>query len=228
MADDRAVEDITATVARLQAEINDLRSTAMVRAQMGMTGDIEPTFRSTPKVGTFFLLGGSAVRADFPALWQWVQDQGLVIPGLFTVGNGSTTFGIPDFRGRIPIGVGTLGANTYALGGTGGNASIQQAITQMARHSHTGGTGTDSHQHSSTGSHGGHFNGRIDPVPAGNTGAQDVWMASGSVSGGDHQHASDTHSHTIPLDGGSSGSAGPGDAMDIRPPYLAINWMIWT
>jgi microcystin-dependent protein len=241
MADDRAVEDLTTAVARLNADLADLRSTALVRAQTGMTGDIEPTIRTTAKVGTLLLQGQTLNRADFAALWQWASDQGLVgVAGLFGVGDGSLTFTIPDMRGRVPVAAGSFGPDTYAVGAKGGAARVAQTIAQMARHSHTGGTSsTGSHFHANSfgsgsgGTHGVHPPAQI-AIPAGNNGAQDVW-AGGGVSLGSHTHSvsgdsstTGSHSHTIPLDGGTTGGAGPGADMDVRQPYFALNWLIWT
>lgn len=56
-------------------------------------------------------------------------------------GDGSTTFGLPDLRGRAPIGAGTgpsLTART--LGATGGAETHQLTIPEMPAHTHTFGT----------------------------------------------------------------------------------------
>jgi len=53
--------------------------------------------------------------------------------GTFYGGNGQTTFGLPDLRGRLPVG---LGPN-WTLGQTGGTESVTLAATQMPGHSHT-------------------------------------------------------------------------------------------
>jgi microcystin-dependent protein len=101
------------------------------------TGDIEPSLMSVPKTNTLILNGQLVSRTTYAALWAWVQLNGLVTTGMFTTGNGTTTFGLPDFRGRVPIGVGTLGADTYALGATGGSASLTISAAQMPSHTHT-------------------------------------------------------------------------------------------
>ena len=47
-------------------------------------------------------------------------------------GNGTTTFGLPDFRGRLPIHV----SQTIALGAKGGITSTILTVNEMPEHSH--------------------------------------------------------------------------------------------
>jgi microcystin-dependent protein len=62
----------------------------------------------------YLLCDGSAVsRATYSTLFG-------VISTAYGAGNGSTTFNVPDFRGRVPLGAGT---------GTGGGASGTGAPT---------------------------------------------------------------------------------------------------
>ena len=52
-------------------------------------------------------------------------------------GNGQTTFGVPDLRGRIPLHFGTLpGGSTYAIGQMAGAESVTLLTTQMPAHTH--------------------------------------------------------------------------------------------
>lgn len=71
----------------------------MARPPMRGIGHIEFTLRSDPDRGRLFLEGQTVSRAEYPALWQWVQAHGLVA-GHFTAGDGETTFGLPDLRMR--------------------------------------------------------------------------------------------------------------------------------
>src|SRR5437879_3638427 len=109
MADTRSISDVDATVSDLASQLADFKTTAMARMQTRPTGDIEETLRTTPKTGTLFLNGQTVSRTTYPALWQWAQDQSLVRANLFTTGDGSTTFGLPDFRGRVTRGVAASG-----------------------------------------------------------------------------------------------------------------------
>jgi microcystin-dependent protein len=52
-------------------------------------------------------------------------------------GNGQTTFGIPDFRSRIPMGVGQgPGLSPYVMGQQGGSENVTLLVTQMPQHAH--------------------------------------------------------------------------------------------
>jgi len=52
-------------------------------------------------------------------------------------GNGTTTFGIPDLRGRIPISSGTgPGLSNYALGQKSGTENTTLILNNLPLHSH--------------------------------------------------------------------------------------------
>ncbi|GAB3996303.1 tail fiber protein [Spirosoma daeguense] len=53
-------------------------------------------------------------------------------------GNGTTTFALPDLRGRAAIGFGAgPGLQNYSLGEVGGTESVTLISTQMPAHSHS-------------------------------------------------------------------------------------------
>nr|WP_315025733.1 tail fiber protein [uncultured Chryseobacterium sp.] len=54
-------------------------------------------------------------------------------------GNGTTTFALPDMRGRMLVHNGQApgGPTTYTMGQTGGSESVTLTVTQMPAHSHT-------------------------------------------------------------------------------------------
>lgn len=54
-------------------------------------------------------------------------------------GNGQTTFGLPDLRGRVPVGSGQgPSLSPYAMGQTGGLEGVTLQMTQMPQHTHPG------------------------------------------------------------------------------------------
>ena len=224
MADDRPIEMPEEQIGRLETELADLKALFNARFGRRPTGDVEPTIRNTPKADTLLLNGGTYNRADYPDLWQWAQDAGLVIAGMFTAGNGTTTFTVPNFAGRVPIGVGTLGTDTYALGNLVGAARVALTTAELAAHTHT--TTSDSHSHTGntndSGSHGGHCSGSTNVTQSG---SGVVLPGNYGASNGNHSHSfttsSDSHTHTI-------SSTGSGTAHENRQPSIAINWLIWT
>lgn len=96
-------------------------------------------------VGSLTLFVGSSA----PAGWILCQGQLLSVssyPSLFSVigttygGDGVNNFGLPDLRGRVPIGSGSLnGVGTnYPQGSYGGSENHTLTVGEMPSHTHTG------------------------------------------------------------------------------------------
>lgn len=67
------------------------------------------------------------------ALLSIQQNQALYsLIGTYYGGNGTTTFALPDLRGRVPMGLGP----TYPIGSSGGSETVTLTMAQMAVHSH--------------------------------------------------------------------------------------------
>lgn len=64
---------------------------------------------------------------DYPALYALL--------GTIYGGNGTTTFAVPDYRGKTPIGWGTAPWEAFAFGAKGGVES--QQLTEVPLHSHS-------------------------------------------------------------------------------------------
>lgn len=57
--------------------------------------------------------------------------------GTYFGGNGTTTFGLPDLRSRVPIHMGQgSGLSEYVLGQFGGDENVALQATQLPSHSH--------------------------------------------------------------------------------------------
>lgn len=97
-------------------------------------GDIEPSL--TVKPGTLALNGQVVSRTDYAQLWAWVQANSLVAAGMFTAGDGTTTFGLPNFAGRTLVGAGTLSGVIWELGTLAGANDVTLATAQMPAHNH--------------------------------------------------------------------------------------------
>lgn len=53
-------------------------------------------------------------------------------------GNGTTTFALPDLRGRVPVGMGTgSGLSSYSLGQMGGTEAVTLTTSQLPTHTHS-------------------------------------------------------------------------------------------
>lgn len=97
---------------------------------------------STPYVGEIRIFGFGRVPVG------WLACDGSAVPisqyeVLFTVlgdvygGNGSSTFGLPDLRGRAPIHQGTgVGLTQRIIGERGGSEDVTVLTSQMPAHNH--------------------------------------------------------------------------------------------
>lgn len=82
-----------------------------------------------------------------PRYWMLCQGQLLAIAtnqALFSLlgttygGDGRTTFGLPDFRSRVPVGTGQgAGLSNYVLGQIGGSETVTLGIPQIPAHTHS-------------------------------------------------------------------------------------------
>lgn len=58
--------------------------------------------------------------------------------GTYFGGDGVTTFALPDFQGRVPIGAGNgLGLSPYILGQKGGTENVSLLLNNLPSHTHT-------------------------------------------------------------------------------------------
>lgn len=80
-----------------------------------------------------------------PQGWAMCNGQLLQIsdnPALFSLlgttygGDGATTFGVPDMRGRVPISTGNSRGSNYMLGQKSGAESVTLLASQMPVHGH--------------------------------------------------------------------------------------------
>ena len=147
----------------------------------------------------YLLCNGQAVsRSTYATLFA-------VTSTVYGVGDGSTTFNVPDLRDRFPIGAGT----TYSAGGTGGSAD---AIVVSHTHTATSTVTDPSHSHSASGIVGVGGGGFATSSPG--------TAASGSVGTG-----SSSTGISVATTNASTGSSGTGANL---PPYLGIHFIIKT
>jgi microcystin-dependent protein len=113
-------------------------------------GELIPYTLLTAPALTVFPYGQTLLRASFPDLWTLAQTEIAAGNTFYNNGNGTTTFGIGDMRGRVPAGkddmggtpAGRLTATYYGsdakvLGAANGNESVTMALANMIQHDHT-------------------------------------------------------------------------------------------
>lgn len=231
MADDgRALEDPAGAIARLTADLADLRATLLARLALRPTGDIEETLRPTAKPGTLLLNGQTVSRADYPGLWAWVEGQGLAASSgkPFGTGDGSTTFVLPNYAGKVARGV----ASGETVGQLTGADSVTLSVAQLPSHNHSVSVADHAtHSHggitAQDGAHGGHFPGSSYTAAAGSDYGLAAWN-SGGVGSGTHNHGFATDSKPVSSHVVSQSAVGSGAAVDIRQAAFAVNWLIYT
>lgn len=93
-----------------------------------MTGDIVLQGGSTVPSGRLACDGSAVDRTTYSALFA-------VIGTNFGSGDGSTTFNLPNYAGRVPVGLG--GDGGYSIGDSGGVNSYALQTTEMPSHKHS-------------------------------------------------------------------------------------------
>lgn len=96
-----------------------------------------------------FIMGGIIQFGGNFAPRNWASCEGQLLAisqnqALYSIlgttwgGDGRTTFGLPDLRGRVPVGIGRgPGLSQINLGRQTGTETTQMTIAQMPTHSHT-------------------------------------------------------------------------------------------
>jgi len=96
-----------------------------------------------PYVGEIRIFAGNYAPRGYALCWGQllsVQQNTALFALLGTQygGNGTTTFGLPDLRGRAPLGQGQgPGLTPYVMGEQTGSESVSLVSTQMPSHNHT-------------------------------------------------------------------------------------------
>jgi microcystin-dependent protein len=149
-----------------------------------------------------------------PVGWALCNGQLLSIPqntalfsllGTFYGGDGRTTFGLPNFQGRVPIDMGTgSGLSPRSIGQTGGGETTTLTIANLPAHSHN--VVAQSTAPASS-------------VPSG------AFLASGTKTAPVEIYTTSTGGN-VAMNIGMIQSAGGGQPVAAMPPYLCINFII--
>jgi len=200
-------------------------NTAFVRAYVASAvtgnevGRIFFEVRTLPRAGCLRLNGALLMRADYPELFAYAQGTGAMVTesewsanawGCFSIGDGESTFRLPEFRGEglrcwddgrgidAKRGVGTWQdsqnrQHTHAGSSAAAGDHAHLAWTDaQGWHAHTGSTSVG-------GAHAHGVGGGTPVAPVGNWSYRDAggtWSATSSTDG--------NHSHTVSLDGNGS------------------------
>lgn len=160
---------------------------------------------SDPFIGTVALFA-----FDYPPV-GWMLCNGSLLPissyqELFSLlgtrygGDGISNFALPDFRGRMPVGVGQGAGNNLVMGQTGGTATNTISVAQLPSHSHS-------------------FNVSANPGTS--------FVATGNFPANNRDgilHYGTTANQTMASQAISA--TGGGQALNNMPPFLGLNYCI--
>lgn len=162
---------------------------------------------SEPFLGQIMIFGG-----NFPPK-NWAFCDGSLLPiqqnsALFSLlgtmygGDGRVTFGLPDLRGRVPVGMGPgPGLSNYKQGEKGGQESHSLQISELPSHAHPVAVAAANE------------NNTLQNRPGGNVlGAANIYDLPASADAA--------------LGGVSAGAAGSNTPHENRQPFLAVNYII--
>jgi microcystin-dependent protein len=97
---------------------------------------------SSPYLGEIRMFAGTYA----PYSWHLCDGSLLAIAtydALYTLlgttygGDGMNTFGVPDLRGRVPVGTGTGSGQTFVIGQFAGNERVPLSVANMPSHTHS-------------------------------------------------------------------------------------------
>src|SRR5690606_812425 len=161
------------------------------------TGTVLPYAGDAAPAGWLLCDGRAVSRTQYARLFE-------VIGTKFGAGNGSTTFNLPDFRGRLPMGA----ADGAGVGTREGSAEASLAVANLPSHSH----GAGSLATNSAGSHS-HGSGNLSAASAG---SHSHSLGSHSHSAGSLRVSGGSHSHPIPGRTAPTSSEPHGHPRDYR------------
>lgn len=164
----------------------------------GLVGELKMWATNTAPAGWLLCYGQAISRTTYASLFG-------VIGTTFGTGDGSTTFNLPDLRGRMPLGQDDMGESSAnrvtaaaadSIGGNGGAETVTLTISELPPHGH-----------------------------------QFRYRTSGGTPGSPYYPGyvnGYTTTDSFSLAGDAVGNTGGGGAHNNMPPYLALNFIIYT
>lgn len=172
-------------------------------------GEITMWATSTAPTGWLIADGSAISRSTYSALWG-------VLGTSYGAGDGTTTFNLPNLKGRFPVGRDATQVEFDTLGETGGSKTSALVVANLPAHTHT----VDSNTLDVLYNAGSYTTGYITGRDADNNGVIDGTSNTFGIAVG----SATDHTHTIPTSGGNGTATG--DTFSNLAPYIAINFII--
>lgn len=210
------LSDVTITSAAV-GDVITYNGSAWINQQPMPSGAITQFAGSSAPTGWLVCDGSAVSRTTYAALFA-------VIGSTYGDGNGSTTFNLPNLKGRVPVGLDSAQTEFDALGETGGAKTHTLTTAEMPSHTHT----QNAHNHTGSAlSAGSHQHGYIEPYntsgmgPAGSYGYYHYARSALTDSAG-------AHTHTLSIDNATATNqnTGGGGAHNNLQPYIVLNYII--
>lgn len=211
-------------------------------------GTIKAWPSDTAPAGWLFCTGAAISRTTFAALYTIIGDT-------FGAGDGSTTFNLPDLRGRAPFGSDDMDAAAASrvtnagsgivgttLGASGGAESVTLTLAQSPAHSHAGTTQNQNQNHTHTGTtgtesatHTHNYDRATGPTATAEAPGSGTFVANGltqTPTASGVESATHTHAFTTAIESGghdhtfATDSKGGGALHTNMPPALIVNFII--
>jgi microcystin-dependent protein len=129
------------------------------------------------------------------------QNQALfALIGTYYGGNGTTTFALPDLRGRMPLGMGNGPVGNYVIGQLAGESAHVLTTVEMPQHSHG-----------------------LNGIAANGTSDSPAGLLPARNPAGIPAYGSGT---TAGMNAAAIAASGSGQPHNNMPPYLALNFII--
>jgi len=167
---------------------------------------------SDPYIGEIRMFGGNFA----PRGWRFCDGSLLPISGneaFYSLigtaygGDGQTTFGVPDLRGRVPVHQSNGGTSSYVMGQSGGAEQVTLTTQQMPVHNHP-------------------LQAANVPGDTGRPQAGQVLASQGPSGSSPPAYVPFNGSNQVPLAGGSIGGVGSSQPHNNVQPTVVVNFII--